>query len=179
MKINVWDGTTVHHPNLGDVKNPDHSDYLMIVSKIQELEIAFNNTYGNLTLLPLAQDLFDEIDQKVLVLKAQIDALALPEDVKKQLTKIEAQIVAHDVRKDVLIARRDILELAAALDRNKRQLLELQSMVQTEVTAFQSKVHNTLKKLDMEVRDRLDKVEKKVEQQAIQSHIQTLLEELK
>lgn len=179
MKIKVWDGTTTHRPNLGDVKNPDHADYVTLVAKIQELEVSFNNAAGNLALLPLAKDMFDEIDRKVLDFKAKIDILTAPEDMKKQLAKIQEKLAEQDSRKNVLLLQRDLLELSSAMDRNKLQMLELQNMVQTEVTAFQSKVHNTLKKLDLEVRDRLEKIEKKVEQQAIQTRIQTLLEELK
>jgi vacuolar-type H+-ATPase subunit D/Vma8 len=64
------------------------------------------------------------------------------------------------------------------MDKNQLHVLELQSSFSTEVTAFQSKVWNTLKTLDREIRDRLEVVEKRLDSVAIQTRIQSLLEEL-
>jgi hypothetical protein len=177
-EIKVWDGTTPNRSNLMDVKSPDFKDYLIIVRQIQQLQTAFNNATGNLALLPSVKNLFADIQCQIDEFQRQINNLILPDDVKDSIVDLSARIDDQDTRKDVNILKRDIEILKVQLDQNQLQVLKLQKAFASDVTAFQSKVWTNLRTLEKEIKERLDRVEKKLENVSIQTRIQSLLDEL-
>jgi len=177
-KIEVWDGKSPSRHDLSNVKNPDHQDYLTLVAKVQQLQVALNNASGNLALLPSVHELFLEVERRIEDFKQQIAELTLPTDLQERIFEIEKQLVKQDTRKETNVLRRDLEAVRSQMDKNQLHVLELQGSFSTEVTAFQSKVWNTLKTLDREIRERLEAVEKRLDSVAIQTRIQSLLEEL-
>jgi hypothetical protein len=99
-KIEVWDGRTPSRHDLSDVKNPDHRDYLTLVTQIQQLQVALNSASGNLALLPSVHDLFLDIERRIEEFKQQISSLLLPEDIQNRLDGIENQLVKQDTCKE-------------------------------------------------------------------------------
>ncbi len=178
-KIEVWNGLTPTRPTLNDTKHPDHSDYLVLVSKIQQLQTALNTATGNLALLPDVEEKLSDIEQRIEKFKARIKELTPPEDLNARLETLKEDLIAQDTCKDTLRLKKISEELSSQIAQNRVELLELKTLFSVEVTAFQNKVWNAFKKLDQDIRDRMDSVEKKLESVSIQTRLQTLLEELR
>ena len=77
------------------------------------------------------------------------------------------------------ILRQNLETFRIQIDKNQLQVLELQEVVATQVTAFQSKVWNIIKKQNTDFSEQLEEIKKKLESVSIQTRIQTLIEELK
>lgn len=178
-KIELWDGLTPSRQTLNDTKHPDHSDYLVLVTKIQQLQNALNTATGNLALMPDMEEKLLDVEKRIEQFKARIKNLTPPEDINARLETLKEDLIAQDTCKDTLLLKKTAEELSSQIAQNKLELLELKSLFSVEVTAFQNKVWHAFKQLDQDIRDRMDSVEKKLESVSIQTRLQTLLEELR
>lgn len=179
VQIDIWNGTTPTRKNLSDIKNPDHEDYIRVVIEMQKIQTVLLTLIKNLALIPNLQGEFNAAMEKIEVVRQKIVALTPPQDLKNTLESIEKTLLEQDKRKDIATLRRDLEAFRVQIDKNQLQVLELQEVVATQVTAFQSKIWNIIKKQNTDFSEQLEEIKKKLESISIQTRIQTLIEELK
>ena len=159
-EIRVWDGTTPTRHNLSDVKNPDYTDYLFLVAEIQKLQRAFLSFVQNITLMPNLQDILTKALEEILNIQDQIHALTPPQDLNDRLNKLECALSEQDTRKKLAALQGSSEDLRTHVDKHQLQVLKLKEAFNTQVTAFQSKIWNTIKSLESDMQTRLSAVEK-------------------
>jgi len=160
IELRVWDGRTPTRQNLSDVKNPDHMDYLILVAELQKLQQAFLSFVQNITLMPNLQDELTKALDKIIDIQEQVSALTPPQDLKNQVNKLECALLEQDTRKKLAALQGSSEDLRTHVDKHQLQVLKLKEVFNTQVTAFQSKIWNTIKSLESDMQTRLSAVEK-------------------
>lgn len=178
MEIKVWDGTTPTRGNLSDVKNPDHMDYVFLVTELQKLQEAFLHFVQNITLMPNLQGEFDKALVTIAELHDIIATLTPPQELMNRLAKFEQALAEQDTRKKLAILHGITEGLRSQIDQYQLQVLKIQEAFAIQVVAFQNKVWNALQQSDKEIQSRLDATEKKLEDVSLQTRILSLQQEL-
>jgi len=177
-ELRVWDGTNPMRTSLSDIKNPDHTDYLYLVAELQRLQQAFISTVQNITLMPNLQGELDKALVAITTLQETTAALVPPQDLKDKIANLEKLQVDGGSREKFELLHLTCDDLRAQIDRYQLQILKLQETFAVQVTAFQSKVWNTIKTFETDVQSQLDENAKKLEEVLIKLSILTLQQEL-
>ena len=177
VEIKVWDGSSQTRTDLSSIKNPDHGDYVRIVTELQKLQVAFLNTLQNIELIPNLQGEFDKALAAIVAVQEKIKKLTPPPVLDEKLQSLEQAFVDQSPKKDLASLRQDIVALKLQCDKNQLQVLRLQEAFSTQVAGFQNRVWNTIKTLEKDLRERLAVAEKKLESVSTITTIQKLLAE--
>lgn len=178
VEIKVWDGSSQTRTDLSSIKNPDHGDYVRIVTELQKLQAAFLNTLQNIELIPNLQGEFDKALEAIVAVQEKIKKLTPPPTLNEKIQNLEQALADQNPKKDLTSLRQDIVALKLQCDKNQLQVLRLQEAFATQVTGFQNRVWNTIKALEKDLKERLEIAEKKLESVSIGTSIRKLLEEL-
>jgi predicted nucleic acid-binding Zn-ribbon protein len=179
MTIRVWDGTTPARPNLTDIKNPDHMDYIFLVVELQKLQEAFLYLVQNISLMPNLQGELDKALATIAALQETIATLTPPQDLKDKIAGFEQALSEQDTRKKLANLHGTSEGLRTQVDKYQMQVLELQKVFANQVIAFQNKIWNALQKLKKDTQSRLEATEEQLKDVSVKLSILNLQQELK
>lgn len=177
--MKIFDGKSPERPDSHTYQAASHSDYWNLVREIAETQKYVVNLGQNIKVMPDLEGTLVAAKNKIEELTAQLEKLAIPEDVMARLNELEQSHLQLDSRAHVAQLAHKNEQTKAELQKSQLQVAKMQEEFIKEVRGFQNKIWGALNEFKAATQERLAALEAQVEQLGTGVELNALLAKLK
>ena len=144
----IWDGRTATRPDLGAVRPPDHTDWIVLMGELQTMQRYILNLAGNKEAMPDLNGAIIEAEAKLEGLLKELQRLAPPADLHSIVADLQREVKDIDVRVEHERLKNGVKKLFLRTRHLERTYKEMKETVYHQLEVLANSFRNQLAAAD-------------------------------